>query len=176
MPNRHFSIEQIEAICHILIKKYNIIIGEKTMLENIKEIKKVTFFNSSCILDTIPLIKNSDLIISVDTSIVHIATCFAKKAISFYLDTSIKKPIQDDVKGCYNFNLHLLKSTLEDKFHDGKYLRKNNPDKTIPINHKVWAPNNKNCIQLIFDYDEIRNIPIDELSVTTTNSLLKIAY
>ena len=75
-----------------IYKDYKIIIldspNDRETIYNIlkkTDNKKVLFFEKSkTILDSISIIKNSDLIVSLDTSILHIAEGLDKKVMAFY--------------------------------------------------------------------------------------------
>jgi hypothetical protein len=51
-----------------------------------------------------------------------------------------------------------LNSKLQDFYQDSKYIIRNAPDRTIPVNHLVWAPNNPRAQQIVFDSDPIRKV------------------
>ena len=75
---------------------------------------QITLANTKTILDATALIKYVDVIISPDTSIVHIASCFQKKIISFYKDNEMNKnifsPSTEDYKMFIYNDLYALNS------------------------------------------------------------------
>jgi ADP-heptose:LPS heptosyltransferase len=85
---RSLTLDQLETLAVGLAKARNayiFIIGEKNKLANIKiqnDNISVSIFNS--LWDAIFLVKKADLVISVDTAIVHIACVFRKKMIAIY--------------------------------------------------------------------------------------------
>lgn len=169
---RCMNDKHIELLNNLLTKNYHVIlIGEAVKINYLKLPDGVKKFNSTCVLDIIPIIEKADLIVSVDTAIVHIATCFNKKTLAFYINTVPKEPQRSNKKAYYNYELLILKANLEDYFQDKNYINKYNPDRTILINHNVWSPNNKNAIQLILDFDPISNTPNKILEEKTIEAL-----
>lgn len=92
---RKFNFEKSLELLSFLGKKYsgyNIILldspNDRELLERILNEKKDILFykNSKSIFDSISIIKNSELVVSPDTSIVHIGAGLGKKVIAFYSD------------------------------------------------------------------------------------------
>jgi len=90
---RSFNIENIKKIVHILMKKINmkiILIGpfeKKNELEKvIKELKdtKVKFIYTKSMLEVAELVRYSRVVVTPDTSIVHIASAFQVTALCIY--------------------------------------------------------------------------------------------
>lgn len=83
---RHFTPQQIETISNRLNKSgYDVIlIGEPNQVSTLN-IPNTRVINTRQILDIIPIIRNADLVITVDTSIVHMASAFKKNELVFYL-------------------------------------------------------------------------------------------
>ena len=75
---------------------------------------QIILANTKSILDATVLIKHSDIVISPDTSIVHIASCYKKKIISFYKEEEMNKaifaPYTEDYKMFMYDNLFTLES------------------------------------------------------------------
>lgn len=99
--HRDLNKEKINEIINIILKQENrivFLIGERKREEEIKEIVKkykgnVIFPKLDSIMETAYLIKNSDFVITPDTSIVHISAAFKKKMIAIYrtdLDEEVK--------------------------------------------------------------------------------------
>lgn len=90
--HREISRENIKKIIEYTISKKNkvvFLIGEKSKEKEILEItekypNKVIYPALDTIMETAYLIKKSDLVITPDTSIVHIAAAFKKKLIAIY--------------------------------------------------------------------------------------------
>jgi ADP-heptose:LPS heptosyltransferase len=68
----------------------------------------VFIFKSSSILSAAALIKECDIVISPDTSIIHIACAFKKKTIGLYLDFSQRKEKTDIIWGPNNPNAFII--------------------------------------------------------------------
>jgi len=62
-------------------------------LVNKENNSRIVLANTKSILDAVALIKHVPIVISPDTSIVHIASCFQKKIITFYKDNLMNKII-----------------------------------------------------------------------------------
>jgi ADP-heptose:LPS heptosyltransferase len=155
---RLLSNEQVTILCNLLRAKYKIIIiGEKNKIKQLTLPNGVAVFNSSNILDVVPLIELSDLVVSVDTSIVHIAACFNKNTIALYADSDPNQPSADK-KSVYHHEFSIFKLTLEDFFYNKEYLKTHSPKIMLPITHCIWAPNNKNAKQLLFGQDNMSNV------------------
>ncbi|QIQ21210.1 glycosyltransferase family 9 protein [Zophobihabitans entericus] len=176
---RCFSNEQLKLVCDI-ISKYGIVvvIGEKRKLEQISNLVSddIITFDSASITDIVPLVRLSDMVVSVDTSIVHIASCFKKKTIAFYIDTVPKKPNSNNKKATYNYNLMMSKAKLEDCFQDRLYIINNHPNQSTLVNHNVWSPNSPYAKQIIFDFDPVSTIPLNILETETREAFQEILH
>ena len=156
---RFLSDEQIGIVCQLLSCEYHIVlIGEKDRIQHLEALDHVFLFDSQSVLDVIPLIELSDIVVTVDTAIVHIATCYQKNTIAFYINTVPVAPVSTDIKIVRSHEIFLLNSKLQDYFQDKKYIIKAAPDRTIPVNHQVWAPNNRHAQQILFDSEPIRDV------------------
>ena len=88
--NRNFSLEQIMKIANHLNNKENvriILIGEPYQLQCLKKISLpecVVLNNLSNFFNAAYIVKRVDLVISTDTSIVHLAHAYDKKLICLY--------------------------------------------------------------------------------------------
>lgn len=117
-----------------IYKGYKIIIldspNDREVIYNIlqnKYIENVLFFeNSKTILDSISIIKNSDLVISVDTAILHIAEGLEKRIIAFYGPKVNKNKWR--IKEKNNMLIDYFENTVNDmnfeKIFDELYYRK----------------------------------------------------
>lgn len=90
---KSFSYQQINNIINFMSKYEDsvlIIIGEKNKLSLINNVHKNVFIgNFSSFFASIALVELCDLLISVDTSIVHVGNAFNKKLISIYSNMQI---------------------------------------------------------------------------------------
>lgn len=156
---RFLSDEQLGIVCRQLSNDYHIVlIGEKDSVQRLGALEQVSVFDSQSVLDVIPLIELADLVVTVDTAIVHIAACYQKNTIAFYINTVPVAPVSTDLKIVRSHEIFLLNSKLQDFYQDKKYLIEAAPDRTIPVNHLVWAPNNPHAQQIVFDSDPIRDV------------------
>ena len=160
-PHRCLNPNQINNIIQILLSYgFYIVLIDENQTININH-ERVIPFNSRGILDIIPVVKNAYLVISVDTSIVHIASAFNKKSIAFYLDP----PPQYLT---YFENKELLKDKLSHDVYKFEFRLKYNISETdadsirefFPITRIYWNPNNPMAKQIIFyNYENIGLIP-----------------
>lgn len=161
---RCLSKQQTEAICEHLIKYgyLPIIIGEPNRIQTL-DISNYIIFPSRNILDVISLIKRADLIISVDTSAVHIAAAFNNKTIALYLEDI--HPLSEIMPSAEMKVLHQplgldwLKFQRLVPYHLLDYELQEQYD-FFAANSIFWHPNNPNATQLIFSGREISMIPI----------------
>lgn len=159
VPARFLSDEQIGIVCRQLQPDYQIVlIGEPERLQALRGLADVTVFESRSVLDVAPLIELSDLVVSVDTAIVHMASCYRRNTVAFYINTVPVAPVTTDIKILRSHEIFLLNSKLQDYYQDARYLKKVGPDRTIPVNHLVWAPHNPNARQIVFASDPIRKV------------------
>ncbi|MBH5328581.1 glycosyltransferase family 9 protein [Eikenella sp. S3360] len=170
---RCLSEQQIQAICYNLEQQgfATILVGSPDKINKIK-IDKSTTFPSRDILDVIALIKYSDLVVTVDTSVIHAAAAFTKNTIGLYLDT------QHPLAECSQINKGLKYKLNMDFFrYRAKIcygLSKSSNDvlhNFFTVNNIFWAPNNPNAVQLFFPEEEISLVPIEELSLQINHAL-----
>ncbi|MCX8649099.1 glycosyltransferase family 9 protein [Gilliamella sp. B2776] len=84
---RSFSNSQIEIILSFLAQLENyitIVVGESDKISRIKVPQNIIINQMSCFFNTVALVKYSDFVITVDTSIVHVASTYDKKMICIY--------------------------------------------------------------------------------------------
>lgn len=91
--HRSFGIDKIKKIIEILIKEYNKDIVILAMKQHEKLIDKIVLDDKTgkifkgkfeSIVDVIAIVRESSLVVTPDTSIVHIATAFQKPTIAIY--------------------------------------------------------------------------------------------
>lgn len=171
---RCLSNDQIEKICNLFKCSYSqykiIIIGQPNRLNTLC-IDEIIKFQSQSITDVIPLIKKADLVISVDTSIVHIASAFSIKCISIYMEPL--SPRLDNLKSVYSRELSDYKYLQQDLLLDKKYIKKHKPDLSMQINKDLWAPNNENAKQIVFYVNSIDSIETGKL-VESINQYIQV--
>ena len=84
---RSFSNNQIEKIikiCSTTPNLFTIIVGDMNKISSIPETKNVSVNKLEHFFYTVALLKYCDIVISVDTSIVHLANAYNKPLISVY--------------------------------------------------------------------------------------------
>lgn len=154
--NTHcLSPKQAQCIYDQLnILGYKIFItGEKEKL-SILGFGESIIFQSRNIIDIIPLVKKAKLIVSVDTSIIHIATTFNKNTIAIYPHSSkvhIPSPPQSELD-LIKYNYWLYYTQMEYGLYG---IPVNKISNFFSIGTVFWHPNNPNSIQIVVDYDYI---------------------
>lgn len=157
------SSKQAHAIYQLLISSGSpvFIIGESKKLYNLS-FKKEEIFYSKTIIDIIPLIKKAKLIVSVDTSIVHIASAFNKDTISIYPKPSYfklpKKPTSD--LELINFNYWLFDTQMRYGLYN---IPANELNNFFSVSTVFWHPNNYNAIQITLNSYYISNTDTTDL-------------
>lgn len=91
--HRSFSFNKMQSLISILKEEFNcsvFVISNKKNSNKLLALKnnKAFIYSFNSILNSASLIKYSDIIITPDTSIVHIASAFNKKTVALYLDYS----------------------------------------------------------------------------------------
>ncbi len=169
--SRWLTQTQLQKVLSLLQPCYQIvIIGEPKQLESLSWPSTIPLFPSKSLLETVPLIEKADLIFTVDTSIVHIATTFRKKTVALYLDlTHGKHP--NPFKAEYTEKVTKYGTHLLNLLSDAPYIHHYHPDETPPINHLNWSPNNPNATAVIFNYRSFSDIPPSEFSAQVTSAL-----
>ena len=84
---RSFSNSQIEIILSFLSQYSNfitIVVGEPDKISNIKSTNNIIINQMASFFCTVALVKHSDFVITVDTSIVHLASHYDKKMVCVY--------------------------------------------------------------------------------------------
>jgi ADP-heptose:LPS heptosyltransferase len=91
--HRSFSFNKMQSLISILKEKFDcsvFVISNKKNRDKLLALKnnKTFIYSFNSILSSASLIKYSDIVITPDTSIVHIASAFNKKTVALYLDYS----------------------------------------------------------------------------------------
>jgi ADP-heptose:LPS heptosyltransferase len=107
--HRSLSVEKIKNLISIIDKEANCsfyILAQDKNFDLCKELEsdKIFIFKGETIRDCAALIKHCDIVITPDTSIVHIAAAFKKKTITLYRDYSPVEEKTDIVWGANNPN------------------------------------------------------------------------
>lgn len=161
---RCLSNSQLQGICDLFKSNYLdykiVLIGKGNNFEKLL-LPNTIKFNSTTIMDVIPLIKTAELVISVDTSVVHIASAFSTKCISIYMEPLA--PNTNNLKAIYSRQFSNYKYRIQDLFLDGKYIKKNKPNLDAQINKDLWAPNDVNGKQIVFIANSIKSIETEKL-------------
>lgn len=160
--SRWLTQSQLDDVLSLLMPKYQVVlIGQPSQLKNLSWPDSIPLFQSQSILEVVPLIENANLIFTVDTSIVHIASTFSKRTIALYLDlTHGKSP--NPFRAEYNEKVTKYGTHLLNLLSDESYINSHHPDETPPINHLNWSPNNPHAKALIFHYRSFSDIPTSE--------------
>jgi putative heptosyl transferase len=173
---RCLSKQQVASICRHLSQQgfACVLIGEPAKTAALK-INLAAVFPSRSIGDVIALIKYADLVLTVDTSVVHIAAAFTKDTIGLYLHSF--HPLAEDGRTDDS-----LKNRLSINFFRCRtkicYGLPNLPDRDLyrffTVNNIFWSPNNPNAVQVFFPQEEISAVPDEELSQKLHDALYTI--
>lgn len=121
---------------------------------------KVIRFPSRSILDVVPVIKAAQFVVTIDTSITHIAASYQKPSLVYYIEDMDEEKVHAKIKK--------LRASLKRKAQacliaceEGEEIAKN---KTAYYQHEIyWGPNNPFATQVIFYVNEIKEVPNNEL-------------
>lgn len=164
---RHFSHEQIAAIAARLHEAgYPVVlIGEPALIGGL-DIPHAQVIRTRQLLDIVPIIRNAALVVTVDTSVTHITTAFAKRTLVFYRYD--KEPQADT--GNPNLTTQTKRQLMEQhnlaklQLKLGEKLPRAELEKKTCVNSVYWGANNKNAKKILLDYGELRQLPIEELN------------
>lgn len=169
--SRWLTQQQLDSTLKLLMPNYQVVmIGQPSQLQNLSWPDSIPLFQSKSILEVVPLIERADLILTVDTSIVHMASAFSKKTIALYLDLTHGKA-SNPFRAEYNAKVTKYGTHLLNLLSDAPYINTQHPDETPPINHLNWSPNNPNADQLIFTYRSFSDIPLAEFESAIQQAL-----
>ena len=126
--HRSFSIENIEKISKIILEKdYEklILIGNEDKIRELKKLNiskenKVKIIETRGMSEVAELIKGANLVVSPDTSIVHLARAFDKKMICIY-----RKELEKEDKNSILWGPNSEKAKVifvEEKVKDGEEI------------------------------------------------------
>lgn len=173
--SRWLSQAELDASLAALMPHYQpVMIGEASQLKNLSWPTHIPLFQSKNILEIVPLIEKADLVFSVDTSVVHIASAFSKSTIALYLDT-VDAKATSELRSEYNAKVTKYGTHLLNLLSDAPYIKQHACDERPPINHLNWSPNNPNADQIIFNYRSFADIPLPEFTSTIETAIKKIA-
>ncbi|SCB88132.1 ADP-heptose:LPS heptosyltransferase [Gilliamella bombicola] len=147
LRERDMSLEQLADITKTLQFDYNnlevVLIGEQSLLNTIPDTAGIHKYSSHSILDVIPIIKYCDLVISVDTAAVHLASAFNKKIVGLY--------------GLFFWDVRFQK--LKWQYFNSSALPKNfKIENYLHFNEYAWSPKTSNkSIQIFSQQGELIN-------------------
>ena len=178
---RDMTEEQIKGTIQLLQAKYLqtvfVVIGIEERIKILVEklnLPNVTFYASANILEVAPLIQLADLVISPDTSIVHIAAVYQKKLVALYASDRIKTLELTSPKNMIKANYHFQASYERTVFFDKpNVVNKVRPPDANPLVEYAFAPNNPNATQLIDYQKNLKNIPAQEIADAAVKLLSK---
>lgn len=154
-----------------------ITIGLRERIEKlIKELnhEQISYYPSKSIIDIIPLIKYADLVISPDTSIIHVVSAYQKPLVALYASGRRTPP-----------ELITEKTKIKERYHElvdyarALFFDKPNIDNGIrPIGKLLlvensFGPNNPNAIQLMNYNHRLGEIAPQEIAKATHKLLVK---
>jgi ADP-heptose:LPS heptosyltransferase len=152
---RELSQWQMECLVSSLKETkfgYQIVfIGEPNKLNKIDAKLGLKFkSNSNSILDIVALVKKSSYVVTVDTSIVHIAAAFNLPCLTIYSESILYEETDDiNLKMRRKWKNYFKQSC--NYLVDKTYLNQHNLTVELPYCYEqLWAPNNPNAKQIVF--------------------------
>lgn len=170
-PRRDMTNEQIRQSIELLLSKYPqahfIAIGVKTRVEKLIDtlkIERLVYYNSKSILDVVPLIQRADLVISPDTSIIHVVAAFQKPLVGLYASGRRTPRSLSDAKTHIKEKYHEQVDEARARFFDGPNVRAGTrPKGKLLLVENSFGPNNKNAIQLKNYTHRLSEIPAEAI-------------
>lgn len=157
--NRDMSTSQLAALTQALQARYPqvqiVCIGLAYRLNGL-HLPGVQNYLSESITQTMPVIQNADLLITPDTSAVHIASAYKTPTVALYVPT-LRSP--HTPKEAIKRDFYLKKYLLENEFFDAPRIQSGiRPPQVLKI-EDLFAPNNINAVQLISEGMNVADIP-----------------
>lgn len=153
---RDMSLEQIRHTVEMILTQYPgskiVAIGLKERVQeliNTLKIEGLIFYNSKSIMDVVPLIERADLVISPDTSIIHLVGAFQKPLVGLYASGRRTPPSLSNAKIRIKEKYHEQVDEARAYFFDEPNIRKGlRPKGKMLLVENSFGPNNPNAIQL----------------------------
>lgn len=177
---RDMSFEQIKTLTDQIISHYPhsqiIAIGIKDRIEKLitaLQSPQISYYNSASIMDVVPLIEASDLVISPDTSIVHLVAAFQKPLVALYASGRRTPATITTAKNRVKEKYHETVDEARAHFFDLPNVKKGiRPKGKMMLVEGSFGPNNKNAIQLKNYTHQLSEIPSQTIFYAV-NKLLK---
>ncbi|RUS67240.1 hypothetical protein CUZ56_01182 [Saezia sanguinis] len=174
---RDLSRAQIQDIIKGILQRYPqaqvVLIGYEDRLAQIEVpaayAAQVHRFSSPSIMDVVPLVRCADLVITPDTSIVHIAATFEKPTVGLYIH-ALRPPRngKEKAKRHYYQQMQLLK----DYFFDAPHIDAGQRPRQILINDDLMSPNNPQAVQLFSATATLADLSVVQI-LNTVNTLIQ---
>lgn len=137
--------------------------------------KHITYFPSKSIIDIIPLIKYADLVISPDTSIIHIVSAYQKPLVALYASGRRTPPEftteKTKIKERYHELVDYARALFFDKPNIDNGIR---PMGKLLLVENSFGPNNPHAIQLMNYNHRLSEITPQKIAQATHQLLEKI--
>lgn len=169
--------ESMEQIFALYPNARIIAIGLRERIEKlIDELnhKHITYYPSKTIIDIIPLIKYADLVISPDTSIIHVVSAYQKPLVALYASGRRTPPElitgKIKIKERYHELVDYARALFFDKPNIDNGIR---PVGKLLLVENSFGPNNPNAIQLMNYNHRLGEISPQEIANATHQLLGK---
>lgn len=178
---RDMTHEQIRSTLSQITTQYPhaqfIAIGLKERIEKLLHelsIPNLSYYPSSSILDIIPLIEKSDLVISPDTSIIHIVAAYQKPLVALYASGRRTPPEFMTPKMATKERYHELADYARARFFDLPNLKNGTRRKgKLLLVENSFGPNNPQAIKLMNYNHKLGEIPAQKIAEATRMLLQK---
>ena len=181
---RDMSLEQIKTVIEQLTLHYPqcqiIAIGIQDRIKKLISVLQrpnVVYFNSATIMDVVPLIEASDLVISPDTSIVHLVAAFQKPLVALYASGRRTAPSISTPKNRIKEKYHETVDEARAHFFDLPNVKKGvRPKGKMLLVEGSFGPNNKNAIQLKNYTHQLSEIPAQSIAEAADRLLIQHGF
>lgn len=153
---RDMRFEQIAALVKHITEQYPqgkiIAIGLKNRIQSLIELlqnPQVVYYESANIMDVAPLIEAADLVISPDTSIVHMVAAYQKPLVALYASGRRTPQAISTAKNRVKENYHEVVDEARARFFDAPRIQQGlRPKGKMLLVEGAFGPNNPHAIQL----------------------------
>lgn len=161
--NRDMSQQQVRELTKALLARYPqaqiVCIGMPQQLKGLS-VEGVQKYHSESVMQVMPLIAAADLVVTPDTSAVHIASAYQRPTLALYVPT-LRNP--HNAKEAEKRNFYLQKYLMENAFFDAPRIKAGIRPQRVLLIEDLFAPNNHQAQQFISPTMEVSGISALEL-------------
>lgn len=170
------TIEQINFIVSRLRDRFNIaLIGESKYLKDIKLDENIPIYKSPTLSSLYSIIKKAYFLVTVDTAAAHLAACYAKKSLVYYLEfPKLIESYPNNLLFNLTAKVQSKEGLAERYYNDGAYMREHNQAPTEWSSSAAWKPLNRNAVSLVFNSQSLSIVDFDYFKNQTIAALEKV--